>query len=75
MVRQDPAGAWSVVALIDWETSGFYPEYWEAVKATNLLNPSDRYTWYKYIPDSISPKRYPIDWLVDRLWDQNSGNG
>lgn len=26
-------GSW-VVALLDWELSGYYPEYWEYCKAT-----------------------------------------
>ncbi|KAG5994876.1 hypothetical protein E4U52_000619 [Claviceps spartinae] len=74
MVRRDD-GTWRVTAIIDWETSGFYPEYWDAVKSTNLLTPSETFDWYKYIPQSISPKRYPVPWLVDRLWDRSTTNG
>lgn len=74
MVRRDD-GIWRVTAIIDWETSGFYPEYWEAVKATNLLTPRGHFDWYKYIPQSISPNQYPVQWLVDRLWDRSTING
>ncbi|KAG6109264.1 hypothetical protein E4U13_006005 [Claviceps humidiphila] len=74
MVRRDD-GTWRVTAIIDWETSGFYPEYWEAVKSTNSLTSSEHSDWYKYIPQSISPNRYAVPWLVDRLWDRSTTNG
>ena len=75
MVRQCDDTIWTVTAIIDWESSGFYPDYWEAVKATNLLTPRDHFDWYKYLPPSISPNQYPIQWLVDRLWDRSATNG
>jgi hypothetical protein len=65
----DESGNWSVTAIIDWGASGFYPEYWESVKMTNLLVPRDHFDWYKYLPKSIGPNRYSIQWLVDRVWD------
>ncbi|KAG6199657.1 hypothetical protein E4U35_006546 [Claviceps purpurea] len=74
MVRRDD-GTWRVTAIIDWETSGFYPEYWDAVKSTNSLTSGEHFDWYKYIPQSISPNRYPVPWLVDRLWDRSTTNG
>lgn len=30
------------VSLIDWEMGGFYPEYWELLKAFNLRRVSDK---------------------------------
>ncbi|KAJ6780380.1 hypothetical protein PWT90_03524 [Aphanocladium album] len=37
MVRQvksaDGCGAWEVSGIIDWETAGFYPEYWDCTKS------------------------------------------
>ncbi|KAG6262108.1 hypothetical protein E4U49_003360 [Claviceps purpurea] len=74
MVRRDD-GTWRVTAIIDWEISGFYPEYWDAVKSTNSLTSGENFDWYKYIPQSISPNRYPVPWLVDRLWDRSTTNG
>ncbi|KAK4151714.1 kinase-like domain-containing protein [Chaetomidium leptoderma] len=74
MVRQDERGPWSVVAIIDWESSGFYPEYWESVKMTNNLTPRDRDDWYLLLPESLSAKQYPVQWLVDRIWDRNLEN-
>ncbi|KAL2017219.1 hypothetical protein VTK56DRAFT_2426 [Thermocarpiscus australiensis] len=74
MVRQDEGGCWSVVAIIDWESSGFYPEYWECVKMTNNLTPWDRDDWYMFLPESLSAKRYTVQWLIDRIWDRSLEN-
>ncbi|KAG6176721.1 hypothetical protein E4U27_004898 [Claviceps purpurea] len=74
MVRRED-GIWRVTAIIDWENSGFYPEYWDAIKTANLLTLSEKFDWYKYIPQSISPNRYPVQWLVDRIWYPIAANG
>lgn len=74
MVNKDETQGWTVVAIIDWESSGFYPEYWECVKMTNNLTPRDHDDWYKFLPESLSPRRYPTAWLVDRIWDRNLEN-
>lgn len=34
-----------VVAILDWEMSGYYPEYWEYVKA--LYRPAWKSSWIK----------------------------
>lgn len=69
MVHLDGDGAWKVVGIVDWERSGFYPEYWESVKVTNNLAPMDCFDWYDYLPKCISPNRYPTRWLLDKVWD------
>jgi thiamine kinase-like enzyme len=74
IVDMDDDGAWRVIAVIDWETSGFYSKYWESVKMTNNLMPRDYFDWYRYLLESLSPRRYSIQWLVDRLWDRNMIN-
>ncbi|KAG6056234.1 hypothetical protein E4U32_005833 [Claviceps aff. humidiphila group G2b] len=74
MVRRED-GKWTVTAIIDWEDSGFYPEYWDAIKTANLLTSREDFDWYKYIPRSISPNRYPVEWLVDRIWYPSASNG
>lgn len=74
IVDQNEDGSWNVVAIIDWESSGFYPGYWECVKMTNNLMPSDRDDWYHFLPESLSPQRYPAYWLVDRVWDRSLSN-
>lgn len=35
IVQKDESETWKVVAIIDWQSSGFYPEYWECIKVTN----------------------------------------
>ncbi|KAL4778720.1 kinase-like domain-containing protein [Aspergillus varians] len=56
-----------VTGLIDWEYSGFYPEYYEAAKTTNCLSPYEEDDWYLFLPDCVSPKRYAHWWLLDRV--------
>lgn len=58
---------WIVTGLLDWEYSGFYPEYYEAVRCTNCLGPYEENDWYLYLPDCVSPKRYMHWWLLDRV--------
>lgn len=70
MVRQDPTNhnTFTVTGIIDWEDGGFYPEYYECTTLSNgqsILTDDD---WYLYVPDCISPLKYPVRWLVDRLW-------
>lgn len=36
-------GMWRVMAIIDWGSSGFYPEWWESVKMTNKLTTNVRF--------------------------------
>nr|POE61837.1 hypothetical protein CFP56_73141 [Quercus suber] len=57
-----------VNAIIDWEDSGFYPDYHESTTLTRTMSVVDENDWYLYLPDCISPARYPLRWLVDRLW-------
>ncbi|OAL62143.1 hypothetical protein A7C99_6718 [Trichophyton rubrum] len=35
-----------VTGLLDWEYSGFYPEYYELIRSTNGLSPSVDNDWY-----------------------------
>ncbi|KAL4937125.1 hypothetical protein BDV06DRAFT_216137 [Aspergillus oleicola] len=56
-----------VTGLIDWEYSGFYPEYYEAAKSTNCLSPYEEDDWYLFLPDCVLPKRYAHWWLLDRV--------
>ncbi|OHE91746.1 hypothetical protein CORC01_12973 [Colletotrichum orchidophilum] len=74
IVRRCGDGSFSVAGIIDWESSGFYPEYWDCVKAANNLTPREQSDWYEYLPRSISPRQYTIQWLVDRVWDRSLVN-
>ncbi|WEW56195.1 tau 95 subunit of transcription factor TFIIIC [Emydomyces testavorans] len=69
MVSRDQKGdhAWKVTGIIDWEDSGFYPEYYESTTLTGNLSLVDEDDWYLYLPESISPLKFPVRWLVDRL--------
>lgn len=60
---------WCITGIIDWETSGFYPDWWECVKMTNNLKPSEPSDWYNYLPRSVGPQAFPVHWLADRVWD------
>ncbi|KKZ60489.1 hypothetical protein EMCG_04853 [[Emmonsia] crescens] len=70
MVKQDSENAdtYTVTGIIDWEDSGFYPEYYECTTLSNGQSIDHDDDWYLYVPDCISPLRYPVRWLVDRLW-------
>ncbi|QKX58672.1 uncharacterized protein TRUGW13939_05799 [Talaromyces rugulosus] len=69
MVKKDPEGnGYVVTGIIDWEDSGFYPAYHECTVLTRTLSLVDENDWYLYLPESISPLKYPVRWLIDRLW-------
>ncbi|KAJ4312188.1 hypothetical protein N0V84_010054 [Fusarium piperis] len=74
MVERIDSSGWKVTSIIDWEASGFYPEYWESIKATNNLTPREKSDWYQYLPTIISPKSFAIHWLADRVWDPSAAN-
>lgn len=65
----DIAG-WRLSGIIDWEDSGFYPDYYESTTLANWLDVDAEHDddWFLYLPDVVSPLRWPVRWLVDRLW-------
>lgn len=67
---QDPdsSGDYVVTGVIDWEDSGFYPPYYECTVLTRTLSLVNENDWYLYLPESVSPAKFPVRWLVDRLW-------
>jgi Phosphotransferase enzyme family len=71
IVEFDSDQQYSVTGVLDWEFSGFYPEYHESTKITNCLSPNDKSDWYLYLPSSITPAKYPTRWLLDRLWGRH----
>lgn len=71
MVKMDKNHDCTLTGIIDWEYSGFYPDYHESTKCTNLLFPGHDSDWYEYLPHCVSPFRFPQWWLVDRLLDIN----
>lgn len=73
LARRRADGSCVVTSLIDWENSGWYPEYFESMKATNLLAPMGGSDWYEFLPRDISPLQNRERWLVDRIWDRTAG--
>ena len=69
VVKSDQQGDYSVSGVLDWEMGGFYPDYWESVKATNTMSPQEEDDWYIHLPACASPTSYPLHWLVDRKCD------
>ncbi|KAJ9137730.1 hypothetical protein NKR23_g8981 [Pleurostoma richardsiae] len=53
-----------IVALLDWENAGFYPEYVELVKP--LRGPDWRVGYYNALLD-IFPRRYGAEYLMDQF--------
>ncbi|OAA66983.1 Protein kinase-like domain protein [Niveomyces insectorum RCEF 264] len=53
-----------IVGLIDWESSGWYPEYWEYVKFLQRMV-SHKGDWTAYM-DDIFPREY-LDELADYI--------
>lgn len=69
VVLPDRHGNYNISGIVDWEMSGFYPDYWESVKATNTMAPQEEDDWYLHLPACASPTTYPLHWLLDRKWD------
>jgi hypothetical protein len=63
-----------VSGIIDWENSGFYPESQESIRVLSGLTRYTETDWHKYVPPCISPKSYPVHWLVHRLWRHTVDN-
>ena len=61
----------AVTGILDWEKSGFYPEYFECLKATSNMSPVDADDWFMYLPHCASPRTYPQEWALDRIWDSH----
>lgn len=67
----DPKGGTvKVTGILDWEMSGWYPGYWEYVKALQTVGMNDSTSdWWAYLPtDAIGswPGEYAIDIMISR---------
>jgi hypothetical protein len=49
-----------LAGIIDWEASGFYPEYWEQLKALNTRSIRDTDDWWDYLPPSVLGYDYEV---------------
>lgn len=67
MVELADNNKYMVSGILDWEYSGFYPDYYESVRCTNCLSPYEEDDWFLYLPECVSPKIYAQWWLLDRV--------
>lgn len=58
---------YKISGIIDWEYSGFYPDYYESVRCTNCITPYENDDWFLYLPECVSPSIYAQWWLLDRV--------
>ncbi|KAL2179727.1 kinase-like domain-containing protein [Thermothelomyces heterothallicus CBS 202.75] len=59
-----------ITALIDWEMSGWYPEYWEFVKALSTINMREKLSdWFEYLPTDVIGT-WPVELAIDSLLDR-----
>ena len=65
MVVDGPDGNIKLSGILDWEWSGFYPEYWEQLKALNTRSTKDTDDWWDHLPPSILG--YDHEVVLDRL--------
>lgn len=59
----------TVTGILDWEMCGWYPEYWEYVKALNTITiGGDFGDWWSYLPGNIGvwPKEHAVDVMLSR---------
>ena len=59
------------VSIIDWELGGFYPEYWELLKAHNLRRVSDQSDWWYHLPTCLGGGAYDAERAVDMTLESN----
>lgn len=45
VIIDTPDGGMELSGIIDWEASGYYPEYWEHLKAVNTRTIKDTSDW------------------------------
>jgi len=69
LVVDSPDGGVRLSGIIDWEASGFYPEYWEHLKALNTRDVRDESDWWTHLPSSVIG--YDQEIAVDRLLERS----
>ncbi|KAJ4138413.1 hypothetical protein NW768_002240 [Fusarium equiseti] len=52
-----------IVALLDWEWAGWYPDYWDYVFAMRGLDNVDWATLGNHVP-TLFPKRYDLEYIL-----------
>lgn len=69
MVEQKTPESIQITGLVDWGSSGVYPEYWEYVKACTGLRATSKSDWFDYLPvEAIG--HYVDEYMIDIMIDQ-----
>lgn len=55
----------SISGIIDWEMGGWYPEYWDALKALNVRSTNDESDWWCNLPEQLN--RYVSEVAINHL--------
>jgi len=58
-------GTVSVSGIVDWEMGGWYPEYWDSLKAFNSRGTDDESDWWNSLPEQLN--QYVAEIALDRL--------
>lgn len=59
-----------ITALLDWESSGWYPEYWEFVKALSTISMRGKMAdWLEYLPTETIGN-WPVELSINLLLDR-----
>ncbi|KAF5376427.1 hypothetical protein D9615_008632 [Tricholomella constricta] len=54
ILQDDQSGGVVVSGIIDWEMGGWYPEYWDALKALNVKGTDDESDWWCCLPERLN---------------------
>jgi aminoglycoside phosphotransferase (APT) family kinase protein len=65
ILQKEDDGSVSVSGLIDWALGGWYPEYWDAVKALNIRGTDDESDWWCSLPWTLN--QFTAEVAINRL--------
>jgi hypothetical protein len=71
MVDRDEQGQYFVTAIIDWEFSGFYPDYHESVTLSRYIQSLPQKDWCLYLPDVVAPQRHSVRFFFDQVLERH----
>ena len=59
-----------ITAILDWEFAGWYPEYWEFVKALDTVRPRGSLRdWIDFLPTEAI-RSYLVGFSIDLVLDR-----
>ncbi|KAH8829057.1 kinase-like protein [Flagelloscypha sp. PMI_526] len=65
LVQEQENGEIEISGILDWEMAGYYPAYWDALKARNTRDTKDSSDWWEHLPPTL--EKYGVEIAVDRL--------